>query len=78
MKKKKKTTVRIVDKSSINYTFTDNNLVYNQTTEPRKERLDQKAAKVTKKSIMDIKDQNRHKVNSRNIKSLQGHSPVYE
>jgi hypothetical protein len=76
MSKKKKKTVRIVDKSSVNYTFIDNSRAY--AIQSSKESGEQKTNKITKKSIMDVKTQNRHKVNSRKIKSLQGHSPVYE
>jgi hypothetical protein len=77
MSRKKKKMVRLVDKSSVNYTFIDNSQVYSATPSG-KESGEQKIDKITKKSIMDVKTQNRHKVNSRKIKSLQGHSPVYE
>jgi hypothetical protein len=77
MSRKKKKTVRIVDKSSVNYTFIDNSQVYS-AVQSSKENGEQKTNKITKKSIMDVKTQNRHKVNSRKIKSLQGHSPIYE
>lgn len=77
MSRKKKKTARIVEKSSVNYTFLDDTKVY-FALQSSKEGAEQKPNKVTKKSIMDVKTQNRHKVNSRKIKSLQGHSPVYE
>ena len=74
---KKKNTIRIVDKSSVNYTFIDNNSILNQSTY-EKNKSDNKSKKLRKTSIKDIQIQDRNKVNSKNIKSLQGHSPVYE
>lgn len=74
MKVKKKNAVKIVDRSSVNYTFTDNKLTY----QPLDVNKDEPKKKAVKRSVRDIKNQNRHKINSKNIKSLQGHSPVYE
>lgn len=77
MKEKKKNTVKIVDRFSVNYTFTDNKTTYNQSIDKKK--INQvKTQKIVKRSIKDIKNENRYKINSKNIKSLQGHSPVYE
>jgi hypothetical protein len=76
---KKKKTAKIVDNSSVNYTFTNNNPSYLEPKNRENEELSQKRSyKHTKRSIKDVQSQNRHKVNSKKIKSLQGHSPVYE
>jgi len=75
---KKKNTAKIVDSSSVNYTF-KNSTVYLQPKETQNDELDQKKSqKYAKRSIKDVQNQNRHKVNSKKIKTLQGHSPVYE
>ena len=76
MKEKKRKTARIVDKSSINYTFTHSNLTHNASIESKTSNDTSK--KITRKSINDVKNQSRYKSNGRSIKSLQGHSPVYE
>lgn len=76
MKEKKKSTAKIVDKSSVNYTFTYTPA--NKSIDEKKDESDQNSKNAMKRSIKDIKNQNRHKVNSKNIKTLQGHSPVYE
>lgn len=78
MRQKKKKAIRIVDKSSVNYTFINDNLVYNQPSKIKKGDSSEGSQKTTKRSIVDIKNQNRHKINSKKIRSLQGHSPVYE
>ncbi|WP_162858661.1 hypothetical protein [Candidatus Nitrosotenuis aquarius] len=75
--KKKKNTARIVDNSSVNYTFTNNALIPNQTNEPVKERSSQKP-NITKMTKKDLKNLNRYKANSKTAKSMQNHSPVYE
>jgi hypothetical protein len=76
MKEKHKKTIKIVDKSSISYTFTDNNPIYTVPTEEPEDATAQK--KAAKTSLKDIQKQDRHKASSKKIKSLQGHSPVYE
>jgi hypothetical protein len=76
---KKKNTAKIVDSSSVNYTFKNNNPIFLQPKDGQNDELNQKKPhKHTKRSIKDVKNQNRHKVNSKKIKTLQGHSPVYE
>lgn len=76
---KKKETAKIVDSSSVNYTFTNNNPTYLEPKDKQNDELNQKKShKHTKRSIKDVQSQNRHKVNSKKIKSLQGHSPIYE
>ncbi|MBI5147032.1 MAG: hypothetical protein HZA84_07420 [Thaumarchaeota archaeon] len=75
---KRKKMVRVVDKSSVNYTFS-NNISKPTPTNNKQERQEFTRKKdFAKKSIKDLKNQNRHKFNNKNIKSLQGHSPVYE
>jgi hypothetical protein len=76
--KKKKNTAKIVDSSSVNYTFQNNNPIYLQPKETQNDELNQKKSKHAKRSIKDVQNQSRHKVNSKKIKTLQGHSPVYE
>ena len=76
--KKKKNTAKIVDSSSVNYTFKNNNPIYVQPKDKQNDELNQKKLQPTKRSIKDVQNQNRHKVNSKKIKTLQGHSPVYE
>jgi len=76
---KKKNTAKIVDRSSVNYTFKNNNPIHLQPKDKQNDELNQKKShKPTKRAIKDVKNHNRHKVNSKKIKSLQGHSPVYE
>lgn len=76
---KKKKTAKIVDNSSVNYTFKNNNPIYLQPKETQNDESNQKKSQThIKRSIKDVQNQNRHKVNSKKIKSLQGHSPVYE
>jgi len=76
---KRKKMIRVVDKSSVNYTFT-NNISKPTSTNNKQERQEDSLRKknFAKKSIKDLKNQNRYKFNNKNIKSLQGHSPVYE
>jgi hypothetical protein len=76
MKKKKKNVARIVKNSSANYTFTNDVLIYHQTNEPVKEKSSK--PHITKTTKKHLKNQNRYKTSSKAIKSMQGHSPVYE
>ena len=77
MKEKKKKTVKIVDRSTLNYTFTGNDPAsYLSSVEQKAdESQDSKLRKVT---VSDIKKQNKRKSSSKKIKTLQGHSPIYE
>lgn len=76
---KRKKIVRVVDKSSVSYTFS-NNISKPTSTNNKQERqeITQRKKYLAKKSIEDLKNQNRYKFKNKNIKSLQGHSPVYE
>lgn len=76
MKKKKKNVARIVKNASASYTFTNDTLIYHQTSEPTRDKSLQKS-NITK-TKKHLKDQNRYKTSSKSIKSMQGHSPVYE
>lgn len=78
MKEKKKKTARIVDKSSVSYTFTNSNPSLVRSNNAPDDGKIQRTSKNITRSIVDIKNQNRHKTSSKKIKSLQGHSPVYE
>lgn len=77
MKKKKKKTAKLVDKSSLNYTFTGNDPANYLLSDEQKQSqgADSKLRKIT---VSDIKKQNKRKSSSKKIKTLQGHSPIYE
>jgi hypothetical protein len=73
--KKKKHTVRIVSPYSRHYVSIDNKTIDFQLgakhDTPKQKNAD-------RKSIKDLKNMNRYKLNSKKIQSRQNHSPVYE
>ncbi|MEM2161063.1 MAG: hypothetical protein QXN55_08930 [Candidatus Nitrosotenuis sp.] len=75
--KKKKHTARIVDPKSANYTFVaegvDDFHINNKQNDIEKKQKD-----IIRRSINDLKNQNRYKTNSKNSLAQQNHSPVYE
>jgi hypothetical protein len=73
--KKKKYTVRIISPYSEHYVsvndgMTDFQLNVKQDTTKQKSN--------NRKSIKDLKNINRYKLNSKKIQSRQNHSPIYE
>lgn len=79
MSKKKKAS--IVDRSSVNYTFSNDTQhlkIFRQPDQMQDQKQEQKDPNVANKLARDLREQSRHKANSRKIKSMQNHSPVYE
>jgi hypothetical protein len=73
--KKKKHTVRIVSPHSEHYVSVDDKTVDFQL-DAKHDTPKQKS--IDRKSIKDLKNINRYKLNSKKIQSRQNHSPVYE
>jgi hypothetical protein len=73
--KKKKYTVRIVSPYSEHYVSVDDKATdFQLDTKPDTP----KQKSIDRKSIKDLKNMNRYKINSKKIQSRQNHSPVYE
>lgn len=73
--KKKKHTVRIVSPHSEHYVSVDDKAIdFQLDTKPDTP----KQKSIDRKSIKDLKNMNRNKINSKKIQSRQNHSPVYE
>jgi len=73
--KKKKHTMRIIPPHSEHYISVDDKTIDFQLN-PKQDTPKQK--NVSRKSIKDLKNINRYKLNSKKIQSRQNHSPVYE
>ena len=78
MKRKKKTSkVRILKKSSVNYTFVEN--ITLQTSVEKENDTKKKENRFVRNVVKDdTTTKNHYKSNSRSPKSQQNHSPVYE
>ncbi|MBI5859477.1 MAG: hypothetical protein HZB73_01870 [Nitrosarchaeum sp.] len=73
--KKKKHIVRIIPPHSEHY-ISINDKTMDLQLDVKQDTPKQKS--IDRKSIKDLKNINRYKLNSKNIQSRQNHSPVYE
>ena len=73
--KKKKHIVRIISPHSEHYISTTDKII---DLQPNTKQDIPKQKSIDRKSIKDLKNINRYKLNSKKIQSQQNHSPVYE